>query len=236
VQALRVDATRRRLWATEVAMEGFAAVPRAGWGRSAVLEYDLDSGKLLARIEGPAGSALGDMALAPDGSPVVSDGAGGGVYRAKGGGLVRIDHGDFVSPQTPAFCDDRNIAFVPDYVRGLARLDLRTGRVRWLSGARHALTGIDGLYCTGRLLLAIQNGVAPERVVAFQLDAAGTTVIGEQMIERATPTLGEPTHGVLVGGTFFYLANSGWDALGDDGAVKPGAQLTAPVVMRFDPP
>ena len=236
VQALKLDVKRRRLWASEVALNGFATVPKADWGRSAVLEYDLDGARLLARIEGPGGGALGDMALAPDGTPIVSDGTRGGVYRVSSGALVRIDHGDFVSPQTPAFCGDANIAFVPDYVRGLARLDLRTGRVRWFSGERHALTGIDGLYCRGHTLVAVQNGVAPERIVAFQLDTAETAVVDEQVIERATPTLGEPTHGVLLGRTFLYLANSGWDALGDDGAVKSGAKLTAPVVMRFDLP
>src|SRR5581483_8545010 len=142
MQALKVDVRRRLLWATEVALAGFSAVPKADRGRSALLEYDLDSGVQRARIEGPAGSALGDMALAADGDPIVSDGAGGGVYRLADGKLVRLDHGAFVSPQTPAFCADPNIAFVPDYVRGLARLDLRTGQVRWLSGAHHALSGI----------------------------------------------------------------------------------------------
>jgi hypothetical protein len=38
--AVKVDAKRRRVWATEVAFEGFVTVPQADWGRSAVLEFN----------------------------------------------------------------------------------------------------------------------------------------------------------------------------------------------------
>ena len=160
--ALAMDTKRRRLWATEVGLAGFASVPKAEQGRSTLLEYDLDRRTLLARYPGPPGSDLGDMALDDAGAPIVSDGDGGGVYRLQGGALRRIDHGDFVSPQTVAVCDDGHV-FVPDYVRGIATLDLRTGTVRWLSGREHALAGIDGLYCQDHTLVATQNGTAPER-------------------------------------------------------------------------
>src|SRR5580704_14198594 len=48
MMALKVDSRRRRLWATEVALEGFTVVPVAEQGRSILLEYDLDHRKLLA--------------------------------------------------------------------------------------------------------------------------------------------------------------------------------------------
>ncbi len=104
MMALKIDSRRRILWATEVALNGFAAAAKKDWGRSAVLAYDLPSGRLLQRIEGPPQAALGDMALAANGDPIVSDGEHGGVYRISrdSESVVRIDAGDFVSPQTPA--------------------------------------------------------------------------------------------------------------------------------------
>jgi hypothetical protein len=231
--ALKVDALRRRLWATEVALPGFGAKPANEPPRSTLLEYDLDRGTLLTRIEGPAGSALGDMVLTPQGTPIVSDGEGGGIYQLRGQQLQRIDQGDFVSPQTIALCAPDPTLYVPDYVRGLARLDPATGKVTWIaSGDRYALTGSDGLYCKDRILIAIQNGTAPERVVAFTLDEARSTVVEERPIERNTPTLGDPTHGVFVGDEFYYIANSGWDVLDEHGNVKAGLKLTAASVMR----
>jgi hypothetical protein len=235
MMALKVDSRRHSLWATEVALDGFAAVAKEDWGRSAILEYDLPSGKLLHRIEGPPKAALGDMALAANGDPIVSDGEHGGVYRVDRNtqSVARIDAGDFVSPQTPAVLADGKHVLVPDYVRGVALLDLNTRHVEWLPmDGKHALSGIDGLYALGNELIATQNGTSPERVVQFTLTAPKTGVLSESIIERATPTLGDPTHGVMVGDYFYYIANSGWDILDEHGVIKAGKSLSAPIIMR----
>ena len=230
--ALKVDAKRRRLWATEVALDGFAAVRETDWGRSVLLEYDLDRGTLLFRQDGPPHSNLGDMVLAKNGDPVVSDGTGGGIYRLHGRELRRIDHGDFISPQTIAICRHHRQAFVPDYVRGVAAFNLETGTVRWLSTKdRYALDGIDGLYCHRGSLVAVQNGSTPNRVVAFALDSFRSTIVRETIIERATSTLGDPTHGVLVDHTFYYIANSGWSAIDQHGVETAARRLTPALIM-----
>jgi hypothetical protein len=235
MMALKIDSRRRILWATEVALNGFTAAAKTDWGRSAILQYDLRSGKLLHRIEGPPQAALGDMALATNGDPIVSDGEHGGVYRVNPDthSVVRIDAGDFVSPQTPAALPDGVHLLVPDYVRGIGLLDLNTKQVVWIPmDGKHALSGIDGLYAVGSTLIATQNGTSPERVVRFALAASKTRVQSESIIERATATLGDPTHGVVVGDYFYYIANSGWDSLDEHGVVREGKTLTAPSIMR----
>ena len=235
MMALKIDARRRVLWATEVALDGFASVAKADWGRSAVLEYDLQSAKLLRRTEAPPKAALGDMALDSNGNAIVCDGQGGGVYRIgrTAQRLERIDGGDFISPQTPAMLPDGKHALVPDYVRGIGLLDLASKAVVWLPmQAKHALNGIDGLYAVGNSLLATQNGTSPERVIRFAVNDAKTSVISEAIIERATPTLGDPTHGVVVGDYFYFIANSGWDALDDHGTLLEGKSLPKGAVRR----
>jgi hypothetical protein len=233
--ALKVDPKRRRLWATEVALDGFRPVAAADWGRSAVLEYELDHGTLISRHDGPPHGNFGDMVLAQNGDPIVSDGTGGGIYRLRGAELLRIDHGDFISPQTIAICSEGRRVFVPDYVRGIAAFDLETGLTRWLAMKnRFALDGIDGLYCRGRSLVAVQNGSLPERVIVFNLDASRTAVLTQSVVERATAGLGAPTHGVFIGRSFYYIANSGWDALDEHGTVRSSAHLTPALIMRVD--
>jgi hypothetical protein len=235
VMALKIDPLRSLLWATEVALNGFALVSEKDWGRSAVLLYDLHSGRLLHRIEGPPRAALGDMTLDLNGDAIVSDGEHGGVYRVnrRTWGIERIDAGDFVSPQTPVVLSDGKHILVPDYVRGIGVLDLADKHVAWIRmEGRHALSGIDGLYASGNTLIATQNGTFPERVVRFALDTSNTRVLSESIIERATATLGDPTHGVMVDGYFYYIANSGWDSLDDHGVLKEGKTLSAPVIMR----
>jgi hypothetical protein len=229
--ALKIDVKGRRLWATEVALEGFAGVPKAEQGRSAVLEYDIDTGKRLGRFELQQKAALGDMVLDEKGDPVLSDNTGGGLWRLHDGAFTRIDRGDFISPQTST--RDGNRILVPDYLRGVAAFNPSGGSVHWLEMQnRFALNGIDGLYVHGDDVIAVQNGAMPERVVEWTLDKDHERIISEKIIERASPTLGDPTHGVIVGNDFYYIANSGWDKLGDDGTPAPGAILTPAHIMR----
>jgi hypothetical protein len=176
------------------------------------------------------------MVLLRNGSPVLSDGAGGGIYELKGDELVRIDRGDFISPQTPALLSDDDHILVPDYLRGIAVLVIGTGDVRWLDpdgSARVALNGIDGLYRDGASLLLTQNGTTPERISRIHFDAGSASIKAGEVIERGTATLGDPTHGVVVGRDFYYLTNSGWSELDDNGNVKSGGNLTGAHLMRF---
>lgn len=235
--ALKVDLARGRLWATEVAMQGYEFAPSADWGKSVLLCFDLKSRAVLKRVAGPHASALGDMVLTKTGDVIVSDGDGGGIYRLRVNGteLDRVDHGDFISPQTAALGPDDRHLFVPDYLRGIAVLDLESGQVQWIPmTGRFALNGIDGLYYSHGKLIAVQNGTSPERVVVFRLQNSKRAVAAEEIIERGTPTLGDPTHGVIVGKSFYYIANSGWDVIDEHGKLKNGAELSPPRLMRSD--
>jgi hypothetical protein len=234
--AIKIDSARKLVWATEVALDGFAVVPETNWGRSAVLCIDLASGKILRRFEAPPHAALGDLVLAANGDPIVSDGALGGVYRVVRDKLELINGGDFISPQTPATLPDGSHFLVPDYLRGIGLLDLRGGKIEWLTqdaNAHTAINGVDGLYFSNGSLVVTQNGTSPERVIRLSLDRSLKRVVSSQIIEQATPTLGDPTHGVLVGNSFYYIANSGWSELDDHGNLKPGSKLTPARIMRF---
>jgi hypothetical protein len=234
--AIKVDPVRGWVWATEVAFDGFSAVAKADWGRSAVLCFDLQTGALRRRIEAPAGAALGDMVLTGAGAPIVSDGTGGGVYRVVGDSLRLVNGRDFISPQTAAMVEDDAHVLVPDYARGIGVLDLRSGAVRWIeqgSGAPVALNGVDGLYVYRRSLMLTQNGTTPERVVRVELDTSLARVVSARTIEQGAATLGDPTHGVIVGDVFYYIANAGWNVIDEHGVVKRGARQTAPRVMRI---
>lgn len=234
--AIKVDLNRKLVWATEVALDGFTTVPKADWGRSAVLCFDLESGALLRRLESPKHAALGDLVLAQNGDPIVSDGGGGVVYRVTNGRWQEIDKTNFISPQTPAITSDGNRVFVPDYVRGIAILELDTRHVSWLNcfgSTKVALNGVDGLYFDRASLILTQNGTSPPRVVRIQLDKTLTQITSQEIIERATATLGDPTHGVIAGDYFFYIANSGWSNLDEHGELKAGSRLSPARIMRF---
>ncbi len=241
--ALAVDQERRLLWATTAAVPEGLGFDKADAGKTGLLCFDLATRKLLRRYDlPPDGSphALGDMTLSPAGDVYVSDGYGL-VYSLPSGGdrLHPISKpGEFRSPQTPALTPDGTRLLVADYSLGIGVIDLKTKTLSWLPHAKQiALEGTDGLYLRGHSLIAIQNGTAPARVVQVDLTTDLTRGESFSVLEQASPKLGDPTHGVFAGNSFYFIGNSGWNRMTDSGQLTPGAPTDCPVVMemKLDP-
>jgi sugar lactone lactonase YvrE len=232
VMALRVDSQRRILWAATGWLPHCERCDKADEEKSALLAFDLNSGALLQRIESPVKGLLGDMTISPAGEIFVSEGTHGAVLRLPPGAknLERMDPpGEFPSPQTPALSMDQKTLYVPDYVRGIASVELATGKVTWLEPADDiALSGIDGLYVYRNSFLAVQNGTTPARIIRLSLDLRK-----QEVLEANTPELGEPTHGTLVGDSFYFIANSGWNEYDDQGKQKPGSGPVQSTVRKI---
>jgi sugar lactone lactonase YvrE len=235
--ALALDPERRVLWATSEGLPQARGLAAADRGRAAIVVYDLQSGRQLERYELPNDGQQhepGDMALGRGGEVYVSDGGTGAVYAVRrkkletivaAGGMMR-------SPQQPALTADGRRLLVPDYGGGIAVVELATGRADWMAHPKGvALNGVDGLRLVGDTLWAVQNGTVPERVVRLTLDPAQQRVLRQDVLESASPDLGDPTHGIVVGDTYYFIANSGWDHMKEDGSVE-GA-LTRATLRRI---
>jgi hypothetical protein len=243
VLALAVDAPSRRLWVSTAAMPQAASRQAADAGRSALLRFDLGSTKLVKRYDLPPPAPgeqqiLGDLTIDGAGNVFVSEGVSGVVYTVpfeKDSLQALVPAGTFLSPQTPAATPDGKRLFVADYTLGIGIVDLRNRKTTWLPHPEDlALNGIDGLYLAGRSLLAVQNGTNPNRVVRLHLDRGLSRVTSWEVIESGSGQLGDPTHGIVVDGAFYFLGRAGWSRLDDDGALKNGKAFDeAPVVLRF---
>lgn len=219
VLALRVDAERRHLWATTAAIEQTKDLDPADLGRTALIQFDLDTGKVLNRYEPPrtpseAGKArvFGDLVVSSSGRVIVSEAQQGGLWRVSGGALeLFVPPGKFASPQGLAFPNQGNWLYVADYSLGLMRVDVATRKVERVTVPReYSLLGLDGLVRFGNDLIATQNGIRPQRVVRIRLDDAGQ-VVRADVLEANHPDHAEPTLGVMVGDHFHYIANAQWD-------------------------
>lgn len=238
--AMALDTARNRLWVTTAATPEGLHTPRSDLGRTAVLGFDLTTGRLAERHELERDStarALADIALMEDGTLVVSDSRGGGLYALRPGtpGLAPIvPRGTFRSPQGPAAIRGTDDVLVADYSRGLARVTRATGAVRWLEGPEgFVLKGIDGIQLRGHALIVVQNGVRPNRVARLDLDADYSRIVRAEILETGTPPLSEPTHGTWVGRDFVFIANSGWAAMREDGSFASDAALERPELRRL---
>jgi len=242
IYGLAIDAKHNRLWATTAAGPEFTGFALADSGRSALLAYDLKSGKPLARYELTRDGkrhVLGDLAVGPDGTVYVTDSTGGGLYRLVWSKTAVLDTlvapRTLGSPQMPAVTADGRGLFVADYPQGIYVVDLaERGTGRWIVKPHSlAATGLDGLYLYENRLIGIQNGTNPHRVVEMQLAPDSAQIVDWHVLEQATPELGEPNHGVVVGRDFYFIGNSGWDRVGEDGSFKTAADDKAPVLLKL---
>ena len=234
VMALRVDRQRHVLWAATGWLPHCSQCKEADKDRTALVGLDLESGTVRQRIEPPVPGLLGDMTIARDGTLYVSEGIHGAVLRLTpgAGAMDRLDTpGEFASPQTPALSRNEKTLYVPDYLRGIAAIDLNTRAVTWLKPSDDiALSGIDGLYVYQDSFIAVQNGTQPERIVRFSLDLRK-----QEVLEANWPGLGEPTHGMFIGDrdTFYFLANTGWDQYDDQGRKKAGSAPVESAIRKI---
>ncbi len=234
--AVRHDALRGMLWATTSGVPQTAGYQPADSAIAALLGIRLSDGAIVKRVDLPIGQhVLGDVALS--GRDVLfSDSRDPALYwlRAADDSLIRIVSPLMRSPQGIAPHPDGRSVYLADYSHGLLRVDLATRAVSWVGAAAGIVPiGLDGIVLHRGAIIAIQNGVAPARVVRFALDAAGTRIISATVLDQNSAIADEPTIGALNGDEFLYVANSQWEKHGDDGAPTPGAARTAPKILSL---
>lgn len=227
------------LWATSVGLQQAKNTRLAHVGASALLQFNLSDGEVLDRriflpIEGMfefdaiAADGLGNIYVANTGNRSIER-----LSRRNGGRLETLAEQKFRIIQGLALKKDGKVLIASDQVLGLARIDLPFGRVRRLEPpADVVLTGIDGIYPYGDSIIAIQNGLLPNKILRIRLSADWKQIEAVEELDAGHAAYGVPTHGVIVGDSFYYIANSQWRKYDDSGEqLEP---LTSTIVLRID--
>jgi sugar lactone lactonase YvrE len=234
---IRVDTKRNALWATTSGLKQMNGYAPPDSSIAALLRIDVATGAITRRWDLPpitGGHVLGDLAVGPNGDVYVTDSSDPVLYRLRPGAdtLERLTHPLFRSLQGMAPTPDGLTLYVADYSHGLLRVDLASRTVTRVADAPHSSSlGCDGIAWYNGAIIAVQNGVAPARVVRFVLDPSGRRVVRYEVLDQNIPLAGEPTIGTVVGDHFVYVANSQWDEYDDDGRRLPNTTLTAPRLL-----
>ena len=217
-----------------------AAVPQlegvgSNTGSSGLFRIDIESGAVTREVVLPQSDddqVLGDLVIDGD-SIYTTDSLTGALYRY---GIdvdkfhTLLEPGTFGSPQGLVFDESGDYLYVADYIGGLYRVALTDGsRARLRVPKDISDHGLDGLYRYGDELIAIQNGIRPHRVVAFQLSDDGLSVDGMRTLVANHELFDEPTLGVVQGDRFLFIANSHWNRF-DENNILP-ADLTGPTIL-----
>jgi sugar lactone lactonase YvrE len=229
---VRVDAVRQRIWATTSGLKQAEGYVPSDSGIAALLRIDARSGRVERRWDLPVvagGHVLGDVALGPRGEVYVSDSNEPVLYRLRPGAdtLDRFRHSLFRGLQGMAVTPDGRFVYVADYAHGLLRVRVGDGAVIRVADAPGSTSlGCDGIVLHRGAIVAVQNGVAPARIVRFTLDAAGERIVAAQVLDQQPALAPEPTIGTIVGTRFVYVANSQWEAYDGEGRRRPGVPLS----------
>lgn len=216
VFALKIDAGRNTLWASSSALPEMKGYSEADKGRAFLAAYDLGSRRLVRTCPVPTDGrqhVLGDFVVATDGSLYVSDSTAPVIWRlAPGAASLEkwLESGEFVSLQGTALSANGRQLYVADYANGIWRVDLATRVPVLLDAPAHAtFFGIDGLYAVPGGLIAVQNGINPQRIMRIDLAADGTPS-GVRVLGAGHPAMSDLALGQLVAGHFDFIGNSGW--------------------------
>ena len=238
VMGMKVDPARRLLWVCTTAHPQMMNFNPQDKGKTALIKYDLRSGKLLAKFQ-PNDSTqphwFGDLAINSAGDVYTSDSVTPAVYvvRHDSNELETLLEGEpFVSPQGLDFTPDEKKLFLADYAKGVFLIDLITKKVTSIP-ADFTLLGIDGLYYYRGSLIGVQNGVNPERVIKLSLNRDLTRFDHFETLEANNPAFDEPTLGVLLKDRFYVIANSQWGAIDEAGHLAPDDKLKYPIILKI---
>jgi len=215
---IKIDAKRRWLWVATSAHSRMVNFNKEDDGRTAVLKYDLKTGKLIKRYDlsnKPKHHLFGDLTINSRGDVYVTDSIAPEIYVIhldKDQLELFLESDDFVSPQGIAFSEDGNRLFMADYSKGIFVIDTNTKKfVNIPAAPKTTMLGIDGIYFYKGSLIASQNGVNPVRIVRIYLNKDFSAVDKFEVVEANNTLFGEPTLGAIVKDTFYYNANSLWD-------------------------
>lgn len=236
VLGIAVDAPRRILYAVST-----SALTEAGQKklRNAVVAFDVDSARLLRRVEVPEAKQLNDVAVAPGGRVYASDSESGSIFEIPPTGAARVlvPEGQVRGSNGLAVWPDLKRLYVA-HSTGIALVDPATGAVkRVVPPARESVAGIDGLYAWQGGLVGVQNVTTPGRVIFMDLSPDGAAITRVRtLLSHHHPALDEPTTGAPTDTGFYLLAATGVAHFNRQGKIDEAESVRKPTVLRIPLP
>ncbi|HXV14635.1 MAG TPA: hypothetical protein VEC56_10575 [Candidatus Krumholzibacteria bacterium] len=236
VIGIKINPTRRILWACSFDGESLEGFKPGDTRATGVFAFNLDTGTLVRKwtIEKPGEvHAFNDLVVTRGNDAYVThmfDDAA--IYK-----ITDRTQSLEVLARPAGLKDPNGITITPNEATlfvagadGIYAVDRATGASRPLQAAEgDPLGAIDGLYFYRGSLIAVHM----TSVRRHRLDNANTRVVSTEILEADHPLFDVPTTGVIVGDDFYYVANSQFSAVQKDGTLLPMDQLNEPAILKL---
>jgi len=237
VFGIRVDSSRRVLWALSSVYRGMKGFDAGQFGMSAVYMYDLEKRNCIRKYildERPKHHNLNDLAVNSSGDVFITDDQANCIYwiSHQTKKLEKfINLRDCTFANGICLSEDQQYLYI-SHAEGASVIDLRTRTVqRLLHKSNISLCGLDGLYFYHDRLIGVQT-YEPQRILQFELAKNRIEVDQARVIESGNLFFELPTTGAIVGDTFFYIANSQLLKFNEDGTIFPAGKLNEIVILK----
>jgi hypothetical protein len=213
---IAIDEQRNALWATMSAVPEMSGYTSEMNGFAALAEFNLATSELRRVVPVPVDGrdhGLGDLCIGPDGTVYATDSKAPVIWH-----LSPEAEELQKSADTPIFGSlqglviERRTLLVADYMNGLLTIDLATGNINALTPPKNVtLVGIDGVVTVPGGIVAIQNGVEPQRVIRISLPPELDAVTNVSVLASSLPQLTDLGLVTLVNDRPTFIGSSGWE-------------------------
>jgi hypothetical protein len=219
---MATDPARDALYVASAAIPHAKPAKGEDYGRAGVWKFTLSTGAFVSRAVLPRDGRnhlITGLAVGPDGTVFAADSQTRQIFKLEGETLRPIVDNQRLSSIRGITVDPSGKhLYFSDYELGLFALELSTGKPIDLKVSKSVtLFGIESLYWQDNSLVAVQNGMRPQRVVRLVLTPDGTGVSASLPIDVGQTDWGQITRGAIADNRLYLLANSqkgGYDSLG----------------------
>lgn len=240
VYAMAVVPEEDALWVASSASPYFRDVQMADLGKAGVFRFSLATGKFVARylLEPERQSRMiTTLAAGANGRVYAADGVHGVVYKLDGDKLgMMVANPLLTEIRAMALNGNGSTLYFADYAMGILGVELAAGKGFGLQYDHDQLVlgGIDGLLWYDGMLVAIEGGMSPPRVMRMRLSADGRGVTQAMALDAAQPAFSFLGQGTVRGDGLYFIANSQLDRYDDTGTPVKGASFEPVNVFRSD--
>ena len=242
VAGLKIDYNKKLLWGTFVYQPQSKNFIDSLNGNSGIFCYDLGAKEKLLKTTLAKDSLekhwLGDLILDSVGNVYASDSYAGKIYKFSSPDFkpqIFLSDTNFISLQGLTFTDDERYIIFADYSRGLFLYDNKTSKVKEIRNlTNNTLLGIDGIYFyKDNQIIAIQNGINPQRVVEITLDENYAQAIDLRVLEANNHDYEEITLGTITNNYFYFIANSQWNKFSRNGEIFDAGKFNDVIIKTI---